>query len=116
MPPPGIERQRYPRLTSRPEVRRQRDISIGIPRLSRRRYLRVVGALESKHVFGWAPDSLGRLDGDESVGPCESDETPPTAVEATLERAGFEMRAEHLLIYSNGTFRQVLALHALLGN
>ncbi len=53
---------------------------------------------------------------DYGMRPIYGEQAPPAAVEATLERSGFEVGPEHLLVHSHCLRGQALTLYPLLGN
>ena len=114
--PSRIEGQGYPPRSSRPALWWQRNISFSIPWLSCWGRLRIVRALEAQRILSWTALSLSRLDSDYGVGPVYGEQAPPAAVEATLERSGFEVGPEHLLVHSHCLRGQALTLYPLLGN
>ena len=114
--PSRIEGLGYPFRSTWPALWWQRNISFSIPWLSRWGRLRVVCALEAQRILSWTALPLSRLDSDYGVGPVYGEQAPPAAVEATLERSGFEVGPEHLLVHSHCLRGQALTLYPLLGN
>lgn len=114
--PSRIEGLGYPFRSTWPALWWQRGISISIPWLSCWGRLRVVRALEAQRILSWTALPVSRLDSDYGVGPVYGEQAPPAAVEATLERSGFEVGPKHLLVHSHCLRGQALTLDPLLGN